>query len=294
MISHGIKMVGMVRFKEKGYQSLLLVPTGILAQQHFNTLQNLVDRLPAKLQQDFGKIALLQGGLKPREKRDVLGAIQSGASRLVVSTHSALFTKDWSRLGFVVIDEQHKFGVRQKEAVLELCNSFHPHILSMSATPIPRTMALVKYGEMVVNALYESPPNRQKVETSVVEDNPGGRAEMQNAIQAELAAGGRAFIVYPLRSLLDAAEEKLLGPEVEVGEGDLRSATAEFQRLQKQKVFGTDKCVLLHGGMKHEDKAAAVEAFRSGQRPVMVCTSVVEVGVDVTQASIIVVEHADR
>lgn len=211
------------------------------------------------------------------------------------SQHAVLFVPAFRCLGLMVLDEQHKFGVRQKEAMARLQHAELPHMLSMSATPIPRTTALVQFGDMAISTLREAPPGRKPVETRVLPDTPASREHVFEAVRAELDSGGRAFIVYPLRESLAYDDDDMEGGGVGAAPKlDLRNAEKEFKALRKAKAFGKHCAALLHGGMSSEDKAAALASFRSGQAPVLVCTVVIEVGVDVQDASILVVEHAER
>ncbi|GAX84012.1 hypothetical protein CEUSTIGMA_g11437.t1 [Chlamydomonas eustigma] len=302
-----VAMLAMLVAAGSGRQALLLAPTEVLAEQHFAKLSELVSRIQETLQQrdpsapplDFNldaeslKCALLTSSTK--DKKTVLQDIAEGRSRLLVGTHSLLHVPGYKNLGLVVIDEQHKFGIRQKESIARLQHSELPHVLSMSATPIPRTIALVRFGDMAISALIEVPPDRKPVATKVLKDNDESRQLVFEAVQRELDDGGRAFIVYPLRQTLVYEDEE--GEEEEEDRNpllDLRSAEQEFVKLRKSKAFGKHRCALLHGKMSSEEKALVIAAFRSGKTPVLICTVVVEVGVDVPDASIMVVEHADR
>ena len=252
-----------------GYQAALMAPTEILAAQHFHTVERL-------LRGSRVRALLLTGGATPAQRRERLASIASGAVDLVVGTH-ALIERDveFARLGLVVIDEQHKFGVMQR-ARLRWKGS-RPDVLVMTATPIPRTLALTVFGDLDVSTLDELPPGRQPVQTRIVP--PERRRDAIRLVRRELAAGRQAYFVYPLVS--------------ESPRQDLRAATEMAHHLEKQ-VFPEHPVGLLHGQMKPEEKQRRMEEFRRGRLRVLVCTTVVEVGLDVPNATVMVVEHADH
>ncbi|KAL6763792.1 P-loop containing nucleoside triphosphate hydrolase protein [Haematococcus lacustris] len=342
-----VASLAMLAAAASGYQALLLVPTEILAQQHCQALTALVEGLPLATRRLPGLAeppCLLTAATTATKKGKavLVEGLQSGRLMLAVGTHSALNISDWSRLGLVVIDEQHRFGVEQKGQVMSLCSSLQPHLLSMSATPIPRTMALVKFGEMVVSALYEMPPGRSLVHTRVVTNDLEGEEEVHQAVRQEVSSGGRVFMVYPRRDAAPGAEEEgelaqlpdwelsplalaagqplpspqLLASEQALpgealpqaqGKGSrvsaarraawesLSSAEEELERHTQLQTFGPGvKLGVIHGRMSSQAKADAIAGFREGQVQVLLSTSVVEVGVDVPQATLMVVHHAER
>ncbi|MCX5655321.1 MAG: ATP-dependent DNA helicase RecG [Planctomycetota bacterium] len=258
-----------------GYQAAIMAPTEILATQHYHSVQKYLVGSRVRW-------ALLVGGLGAAERRRVLRRIRSGDADIIVGTH-ALLEQDvtFSRLGLVVIDEQHKFGVLQRAEVkwqpAADNPNLQPHYLVMTATPIPRTLALTVFGDLDVSTIDEMPPGRTPVETWWV--RPDERQKAYAAVRRELKAGRQAFIVCPL---------------VEESEtGDLKAATQEAARLQAE-VFSEFRVGLLHGRMKPQEKESVMERFRRGEVHVLVSTVVIEVGVDVPNASVMIVEHAER
>eukprot|EP00775_Hariotina_reticulata_P012580 gene12580-12710_t len=264
-----------------GYQSLLLAPTELLATQHYATLTSLSEQLFLKhLGLKRPRVALLTSSSKASEKTAIKAALAGGRCDVLVSTQAALWVRDWSKLALVVVDEQHKFGVKQRERLLQGLLA-PPHMLLMSATPIPRTLALVKHGGVVLSTISSMPPGRTAVKTTVVADDEAEREKVYASIHAELEAGGRAYIVCPLVNENDTLE-------------GVRAAEEEFRRLSVQGVFGDKACGLLHGKMTAEHKAAVLQDFSSGRTPVLIASTVVEVGIDEPEASVMLVENASR
>ena len=252
-----------------GYQGALLAPTELLAQQHAETLNRLLA--------PFGiRVALLTGGLKAAARRTTLAAIRAGEADLVVGTHAILSEGvEFARLGLAVIDEQHRFGVRQRGALAEKGAS--PHLLVMSATPIPRTLGLLIYGDLDISILDELPPGRTPVKTRVM----GGarRRDLYGFLDREIGAGRQVYIVCP------AIEE---GPD-----GGLAPVKTYYE--QTAKALLPDRRVgLMHGKLKPKEKAAVMEDFRAGRLDALVSTTVIEVGVDVPNATVMVIENAER
>jgi ATP-dependent DNA helicase RecG len=254
-----------------GMQSVIMAPTEILARQHR-------DKLRAYLEGSFPdlKVELLISGLPAAERRRVRTAAASGHCALLVGTH-ALIEDDveLADLGLAVVDEQHRFGTRQRELLREKSRGGRPHFLAMTATPIPRTLALALYGEMTLSIIDELPPGRTPVDTQVVA--PAEREAAYTLVRREVRAGRQAFVICPLIEESETIEAK--------------AATAEFERLKKD-VFPDLRLALVHGRMK--DKDTAMGAFRAGDVDVLVATSVVEVGVDVPNATVMMIEGADR
>lgn len=250
---------------ENGYQSVLMAPTEILAQQHFNALKSI-----------FGARALLlQGGMKKRERDAAYEAIQSGDALAVAGTH-ALLSEDvhFKNLGIVIADEQHRFGVRQRAAIG--AKGAHPHTLIMSATPIPRTLSLILYGDLEVSVLDELPPGRKPVITRYVPQ--AKRAALYGFVETQVRLGRQAYVVCPRVEQSEALPEVRSAGEV----------CAELQKMLSVRVG------LMHGKMAAAQKEAVMEAFRAGTLDVLVSTTVIEVGVDVKNATVMVIENADR
>jgi ATP-dependent DNA helicase RecG len=263
----------MLRAVEHGMQAALMAPTETLAEQHFATVQALMPgaAVPA---------ALLTGSTTAARRADVLGKLATGELALVVGTHALIDEAvEFARLAVVVVDEQHRFGVRQRAALdAKAPHGLVPHVLHMTATPIPRTLRLASFGALDVTVLRELPKGRQPIATHVA----GGERERDRAyarIREELAAGRQAFVVCPL-----VEESEALAA---------RAATAEFERLRTTE-FGDFGVVLLHGQMKPREKAEAMERFASGAADVLVATTVIEVGIDVPNATVMLVEDAER
>ena len=258
-----------------GYQAAIMAPTEILAAQHYQNVEKYLVGSRVRW-------ALLVGGLRATERKKVLRRIRRGEADIVVGTH-ALIQQDvtFGRLGLVVVDEQHKFGVLQRaEAKWQTAADepeLQPHYLVMTATPIPRTLALTVFGDLDVSTIDEMPPGRTPVETRAV--SPRERRKAYRFVHGQLAAGRQAFVVYPL-----VEESARL---------DLAAATEEAERLGAE-VFPEFTVGLLHGRMKAEEKDAVMDRFRRGEVHVLVSTLVIEVGVDVPNATVMMIEHAER
>jgi ATP-dependent DNA helicase RecG len=223
------------------------------------------------------RMELLAGSTTAANRRSILGHLSDGTLDLLVGTHALIEpTVQPRQLGLVVSDEQHRFGVGQREALAQRSGIF-PHVLSMTATPIPRTLQLTLYGDLTVSVLDQMPPGRQPVETRLVP--PSQRDEAYDFVRRQVVAGRQVFIICPL-----VEDSELI---------QVRSATSEHQRLQEE-VFPELRLALLHGRMKPAQKDAIMEAFKAGDIDVLVSTSVVEVGVDVPNASVMMIEGAER
>jgi ATP-dependent DNA helicase RecG len=270
-----VALFAMLLAVEGGYQAALMAPTEILAEQHHGRFRDLL----APLGLD---VVLLTGRLGAAERRDVLESLASGSASLAVGTH-ALIQEDvrFRSLGLVVVDEQHRFGVKQRmaaaEPATEEAHDIGPDVLVMSATPIPRSLALTMYGDLDLSVLDECPPGRRPVRTVV--RRPGERDRVWRFVAEHLARGRQAYVVYPLVE----ESEKV----------DLRSATEEHRRLSDE-VFPDHRVGLVHGQLPAEEKDRVMRAFHQGEIDVLVATSVVEVGIDVPNATVMVVEHAER
>jgi len=253
---------------ENGSQVALMAPTEILAVQHHLTAKRLLG--PAGYRAD-----LLISGMKPAQKREVLEGLRSGATQFVAGTHALIEEAAAFRdLGLVIVDEQHRFGVLQRKQLME--KGKQPDVLVMTATPIPRTLSLTLYGDLDQSVIDELPPGRRPVETRVTsEDSLPGVWEFA---RAEVNKGRQAYIVYPV---------------IEESKAEMKAATEEYERLSR-RVFPELKLGLLHGRLKSEEKEAVIESFRRGAVSILVSTTVIEVGVDVPNATLMVIEHADR
>jgi ATP-dependent DNA helicase RecG len=254
---------------ESGFQAALMAPTEILAEQHARKLQELVDPLGIR-------VSLLTGSLRAEVRKAALSALADGSASLAVGTHALIQGGvSFHRLGLVVVDEQHRFGVRQRMALGE--EGSRPDVLVMSATPIPRSLAMALYGDLDLSLLDELPPGRKPVETLL--KSPGHRKEIYKLLHREMDAGRQAYVVYPLVE----ESEKV----------DLRSATEEFQRLSED-VFPGRRLGLVHGQLKTEEKDGAMRAFLAGDLDLLVATTVIEVGIDIPNATVMVIENAER
>lgn len=253
-----------------GYQSAIMAPTEILASQHAETLQSLLA--------PFGvSVGLLTGSVKGAARKTLYEQIENGAVNVVIGTHALIQdTVKFRRLGFVVIDEQHRFGVAQRQKLLEKSEHM-PHLLAMTATPIPRSLALTLYGELDVSILNELPKGRKPIETKIW--SPNNREKLYQTIEAELSKGRQAYVIC---SLIDDNPEN-----------DTKSVEAEYKKLNTM-VFKHRKIGLLHGKMKPDEKDAIMQRFARGDVDILVSTTVVEVGVNVPNASIMMIENADR
>ena len=264
-----VALLAAVVAMENGLQVALMAPTEILAAQHFSTIARL-------LAQTRFRVELLTGSTPGLHKHTILAHIERGTANLVVGTHALVQEHiNFQRLGLVIIDEQHRFGVAQR-ATLQ-AKGLHPDVLLMTATPIPRTLALTDYSELDVSKIAGLPPGRQPIRTWVKPESR--RDEIYQLMRDQLDAGRQAYIIYPLV----AESEKI----------DLRSATEMADHLQAE-VFPAYRVALLHGRMKQDAKDQVMQAFAGGRIHILVSTTVVEVGVDVPNASVMVVEHAER
>jgi ATP-dependent DNA helicase RecG len=276
-----VALYAMLRAVEHGCQAALMAPTETLAEQHFATIQQLLGTEPVS-------IALLTGSTPAKRRRDVLGKLASGELAVVVGTH-ALIEPDvhFRALAVAVVDEQHRFGVRQRSA---LDAKGTPHTLHMTATPIPRTLALAQYGDLDTSELRELPRGRRAVRTRVIAGDRG-RAQAYELLREQLRAGRQAYVVCPLiEQADDDACEVSAQPRADP---DVRAAKAELERLRDGELAGFE-LVLLHGAMRARDKQAAMERFAAGAADVLVATTVIEVGIDVPNATLMLVENAER
>ncbi|MGZ3799921.1 MAG: ATP-dependent DNA helicase RecG [Bdellovibrio sp.] len=253
---------------ESGYQSCLMAPTEILAEQHLKNAKKVLEPLGVRL-------ALLVGKTKISERKKILEALAAGEIDLIVGTHALIEDEvQFKNLGLAVIDEQHRFGVEQRGVLKNKGNS--PHFLVMTATPIPRTLAMTVYGDLDVSIIDEMPAGRSPIQTRVAYESK--RSQALQFMLEQLQKGRQAYIVYPLVE----ESEKI----------DLKDAVSEYEKLKEQ--FPEIKFGLLHGKMKPDDKDQVMEQFRCHEIQVLVSTTVIEVGVDVPNANIMIIEHAER
>ncbi|MFZ0040565.1 MAG: ATP-dependent DNA helicase RecG [Solirubrobacteraceae bacterium] len=268
-----VALHALLRAVEQGYQGALMAPTEPLAEQHFATIQALMpgEAVP---------IGLLTGSTPGRRRADLLGKLSSGELSLIVGTHAIIEEPvRFASLGVAVIDEQHRFGVRQRAALdAKAGEGASPHVLHMTATPIPRTLALSHYGDLDFTLLRELPRGRQPIQTFVC-STEAERARAYDRIREELRAGRQAFVVCPLVS-----ESELLAA---------RAATAEYERLRAGELSDF-RVVLMHGQLRGAEKQQVMSQFASGNADVLVATSVIEVGIDVPNATVMLVEDAER
>ncbi|HMK52231.1 MAG TPA: ATP-dependent DNA helicase RecG [Thermodesulfobacteriota bacterium] len=254
---------------ECGYQAAIMAPTEVLAEQHFLNLHRWVEPLGVR-------VALLTHNIKGTEREDLYQRIRNGDVQLVIGTHAVIQEAvEFNRLGLAIIDEQHKFGVVQRGLLKK--KGENPDVLVMTATPIPRTLAMTIYGDLDVSLIDEMPPGRMPVETKVFSES--ARTRVYQIVDEEVRRGRQAFIVYPLVE----ESEKL----------DLKDATRMAEHLQKE-VFPDFRIGLLHGRMKSDEKEAIMTEFKEGKIQILVATTVIEVGIDIPNASVMAVEHAER
>ncbi len=254
---------------ENGHQTALMAPTEILAEQHFQTFQS-------DLENTSYEVVLLTSRVKGKKRKAILARIESGEVDLVIGTHALIEQQvEFKDLALVVIDEQHRFGVLQRSRLM--AKGGRPDTLVMTATPIPRSLALTVYGDLDLSVLDEMPPGRQPVRTVIKSER--SRQEVYNLIRSELKRQRQAFIVYPL---IDESQKL-----------DLRAATAMAEHLQ-QEVFREFKVGLIHGRLKSDEKEELMGGLREGRIQVLVSTTVVEVGIDLPNASVMAIEHAER
>ncbi|MBC7825130.1 MAG: ATP-dependent DNA helicase RecG, partial [Candidatus Parcubacteria bacterium] len=264
-----VAVIALLAAIQSGYQGALMAPTEVLSEQHYRKLVGWFNLLHLPVE-------LLTGSTKAAKRREIHAQLETGELPLLVGTHALIQdTVNFHRLGLVVIDEQHRFGVQQRAKLQQ--KGEHPHVLTMTATPIPRTLALTLHGDLDVSQIDELPPGRKAIQTTVLAGRE--RLKAYELMRREVAQGRQIYVVLPLVE----ESEKL----------DLKSAIDEHQELQ-EKVFPELKVGLLHGRMSSAEKDESITQFRDNQTQILVSTTVVEVGVDVPNASVMLIEHADR
>jgi ATP-dependent DNA helicase RecG len=260
---------------ENGYQVALMAPTEILAQQHYFSARQILEKAGYR-------IVLLTGSLEYDRKRDIRRHIAQGNAQLVIGTHALIQDRvEFEKLGLVIVDEQHRFGVMQRLKLMkktdEAAQSAEPDVLVMTATPIPRTLALTLYGDLDISVLDEMPPGRTPIVTRTLPDERAGEA--WEFLRKQIAAGHQAYVVYPV---IEENEER-----------ELKAAEQMFRRL-REKIFPEFRIGLLHGRLDPDTKEQVMRDFQKAEIKVLVSTTVIEVGVDVPNATVMVIEHADR
>jgi ATP-dependent DNA helicase RecG len=290
-----VAVLAMLQMVDAGYQCALLAPTEVLAAQHVRSIRDVLGPLAMAGQlggaDDATRVALLSGSMSAAQKKQIRAEIAGGEVGIVVGTHALLQDAvEFDNLGMVVVDEQHRFGVEQRDQLRAKARAgITPHLLVMTATPIPRTVALTVYGDLETSTLRELPRGRQPITSNVifVKDKPAWLGRAWQRIIEEVAAGRQAYVVAPR---IDESDE----PENEQG-GSKPAETAEglYARLRSGELANL-RLGLMHGRLSADDKDAAMAAFRAGEIDVLVCTTVIEVGVDVPNATVMMVMDADR
>ncbi len=266
-----VALMSMLLAVDNGFQACMMAPTEILARQHFATLSRLLQELPIR-------VAILTGASKAKERRTALEGIASGEVQILIGTHALIEEKvQFANLGFVVIDEQHRFGVEQR-ARLWTKNARPPHILVMTATPIPRTLAMTLYGDLDVSVIDELPPGRQPIRTYHYTD--AARLKLFGFMREQIKAGRQVYVVYPLIKESEKMDYK-----------NLMEGYEAISRDFPLPEYITEVC---HGQMKAQDKEISMDRFKRGEAHILVATSVIEVGVDVPNATVMVIESAER
>jgi ATP-dependent DNA helicase RecG len=270
-----VALTAMLIAINNGYQAALMAPTEILAEQHFRTLARLAGALPVN-------VRLLIGGQREKLRKDILDDVRRGSANIVIGTHALIQEGvDFARLGLIVIDEQHRFGVAQRLALREKGfgdrDSVYPDVLIMTATPIPRTLSLTVYGDLDISIIDEMPPQRKAIKTILKYESQ--RSSVYRFLKDEIARGRQAYVVYPLIE----ESEKL----------DLKAATESHKHLQGE-IFPELTVGLIHGRLPSDEKDSIMGRFKAGEINILVSTTVIEVGIDVPNASVMVIEHAER
>lgn len=270
-----VALAAMVLTTLSGAQTAILAPTEILAEQHHKSMATLLEAIGTALDRPF-TIRILTGSTPAAQRREILAGLADGSTNILVGTHAIIQDDvEFQQLQFAVVDEQHRFGVRQRNSLRS--KGINPHMLVMTATPIPRSLALTLYGDLDLSVIDELPPGRQAVDTRWL--LPTERERAYSFIQSKINEGRQAFIICPLVEESDKLEAK--------------SAVAEHKRLQNE-IFPQLKLGLLHGRLKAQEKETVMRSFRDGEITILVSTSVVEVGIDVPNATVILIEGANR
>jgi len=265
-----VALMTMLLAMDNGFQSCLMAPTGILAQQHFQSVSNFLNGMGIE-------VGLLTGSTKASERKILHEALENGKLQILIGTHALIEdVVNFQNLGLVVIDEQHRFGVAQRAKLWQKNDLIPPHVLVMTATPIPRTLAMTVYGDLDVSVIDELPPGRKPIETHHFFENR--RKQVYNFLRQQMEKGRQIYVVYPLIT----ESEKM----------DLRNLEEGFRHISE--AFPDIKVGMVHGRMKPVQKENAMQKFKQGETRIMVATTVIEVGVDVPNASVMVIESAER
>ncbi|MBK9272738.1 MAG: ATP-dependent DNA helicase RecG [Saprospiraceae bacterium] len=257
---------------DHGFQACIMAPTEVLAHQHYTGFAELLDKLGLKT-------ALLSSQVKGRKRKEILEQLEKGELQIIIGTHALIEDQViFQNLGFVVIDEQHRFGVEQRSKLWSKSKSLHPHVLVMTATPIPRTLAMTLYGDLEVSIIDELPPHRKEIKTMHIRDRH--RPELVRFMRQQIAEGRQVYIVYPLIE----ESEKL----------DLENLQLGYEKLLSFFPLPQYRIAVVHGKLKSEDKNLEMNRFAKGIAHIMVATTVIEVGVNVPNASVMVIENAER
>jgi ATP-dependent DNA helicase RecG len=264
-----VSMTAMITACENGYQAAIMAPTELLAEQHYSRINDWADQLGLQ-------VVLLTSGMKKMERKKIFEKIKKGEIHITVGTH-ALIQEEviFRNLGFVVVDEQHRFGVIQRAALRQ--KGVNPDVLVMTATPIPRTLAMTVYGDLDISIIDEFPPGRKEIRTKVFFEDQ--RARVYEIIRMEVKKGNQVFIVYPL---IEESENL-----------DLKDATRMAEHMSSE-IFPDYRVGLIHGRMKGKEKDQVMTGFVKKEIDILVSTTVIEVGIDIPQASLMVIEHAER
>ena len=267
-----VAMIAAYKAVKSGYQAVILAPTMILANQHLKNFKNILEKYEIKIES-------LVGGMTAKQKKIVLEKMKNGEADIIVGTH-ALLEEDvlFKNLGLVITDEQHRFGVKQRSTIVG--KGRNPDVLVMSATPIPRTLALILYGDLDISIIDELPPNRKKIETVAISNKMEER--LNSFVKKEINEGRQVYVVCPLVEDTENEENQ-----------NLKSAT-ELAKKYKEETFKEYRVECLHGKMKAKEKDEIMNLFKEGKIDILVSTTVIEVGVDVPNASIMIIENAER
>ena len=266
-----VAIISAYKAVKSGYQAAILAPTAILATQHLANFQKILNEFDIKCE-------LLISGISKKKKEDILERLKNGEIDILIGTHAMLEENvEFKNLGLVVTDEQHRFGVKQRTKIAE--KGQNPDVLVMSATPIPRTLALILYGDLDISIIDELPPNRKTIETFAVTKRMEER--VNNFIKKQVDEGRQAYIVCPL---VEESEEE---------DNDLKAVTALYETCQKE-TFSNYRVEYIHGKMRPKEKEDIMNRFKNGEIDILISTTVIEVGVDVPNASIMVIEDAQR
>jgi len=272
MLVHGKTVVAMIasyKCVKNGYQSVIMAPTAILAEQHLESFRQILTKYGITCE-------LLVSGITKKNKSLLLEKLKSGEIDILIGTHAVFEDNvEFKNLGLVITDEQHRFGVRQRSKLVQ--KGKNPDVLVMTATPIPRTLAIILYGDLDISIIDELPPNRKKIETYAVKKELEPR--VNNFISKQIEEKRQCYIVCPL---VEENEEM-----------DLKSAV-ELTKIYKEEIFPNYKVECLHGKMKPKEKDEIMERFKNGEIDILVSTTVIEVGVNVPNANIMVIENAER